>query len=70
MLSDSLPARVLSLGDGTTLPGLPAVAGEICGFFTLLAEGSGMSEATKVVLGTIAVTVVLSLLVLANLILV
>lgn len=46
---------------------LPVVPGEICGFFTLLAEHSGMSEATKVVLGTIAVAVLLSLLVIANL---
>lgn len=70
MLSDSLPARVLTLGDRTTPPGLspvPTAPGEICGFFTLLGEGSDMSEATKVVLGTIGVAVFLSILVIANL---
>lgn len=74
MLTVSFPARVLTLGDRTTPRGLSqglspvaTAPGEICGFFTLLGEGSDMSEATKVVLGTIGVAVFLSILVIANL---
>lgn len=48
---------------------MPTGPEEICGFFTFLGEESDMSEATKVVLGTIGVAVVLSILVIANLVL-